>query len=115
MEYKKLGNSGLKVSSLCLGTMTFGDGADKTMSKELYSLSRDRGINFFDCANVYAEGESEKILGELIHNHREEVIITTKAYYPTGNNINDRGLSRIHLTRELEKKFKKIKERFNRY
>ena len=63
MQYKKLGNSELVVSSLCLGTMTFGDGADKAMCKELYKLSRDKGINFFDCANVYADGESEKILG----------------------------------------------------
>ncbi len=108
MEYKNLGDSGLKVSSLCLGTMTFGDGADRTMSKKMYALSRDKGINFFDSANVYAEGESEKILGELIHEHREEVIITTKAYYPTGNNIHDKGLSRIHLTRELEKSLKRL-------
>ncbi len=108
MQYKKLGNSELVVSSLCLGTMTFGDGADKAMCKELYKLSRDKGINFFDCANVYAEGESEKILGALIRSHRNEVIITTKAYYPTGNGMDDRGLSRKHLNRELEKSLKRL-------
>lgn len=108
MEYKKLGNSNLNVSSLCLGTMTFGDGADEAMCKKLYKLSRDRGINFFDCANVYAEGESEKILGKLIHKHRAEVIITTKAYYQTGKGIHDRGLGRIHLTNELEKSLKRL-------
>lgn len=108
MEYRKLGNSNLKVSSLCLGTMTFGDGADETMCKKLYKLSRDKGINFFDCANVYAEGESEKILGRLINNHRTEVIITTKAYYPTGKGIHDKGLGKIHLTNELEKSLKRL-------
>lgn len=108
MEYKKLGNSNLKVSSLCLGTMTFGDGADEAMCKKLYELSRDKGINFFDCANVYAEGESEKILGKLIHSHRTEVIITTKAYYPTGKGIHDKGLGKIHLTNELEKSLKRL-------
>jgi len=108
MKYRKLGNTGLKVSSLCLGTMTFGDEADKAMCKELYSLSRDKGINFFDCANVYANGESERILGQLIKEHRDEVVITTKAYYPTGSNINDKGLSRFHLTKELEKSLKRL-------
>ena len=108
MEYKKLGNSDIKVSSLCLGTMTFGDGADEAMCKKIYKASRDKGINFFDCANVYAEGESEKILGKLIHGHRDEVIITTKAYYPIGNGIHDRGLGRFHLTSELEKSLKRL-------
>ncbi|MBC9794686.1 aldo/keto reductase [Sinomicrobium weinanense] len=108
MEYKNLGNTGLKVSSLCLGTMTFGDGADETMCHKLYTLSRDKGINFFDCANVYAKGESERILGKLIHGHRDEVVLATKAYYPTGNNINDKGLSRRHLTKELEKSLKRL-------
>jgi len=109
MNYKKLGNTGLKVSSLCLGTMTFGDGADKDMCNRMYTLSRDKGINFFDCANVYANGESEKILGQLVQSHRSEVILSTKAYYPTGSNINDRGLSRLHLTNELEKSLKRLK------
>ncbi|WP_103070951.1 aldo/keto reductase [Aquimarina sediminis] len=108
MNYKNLGNSGIKVSSLCLGTMTFGDGADAAMSKKIYQTSRDRGVNFFDCANVYAKGESERILGKLIYEHRDEVVITTKAYYPTGNTVNDRGLSRHHLTKELNKSLKRL-------
>ncbi len=112
MKYNRLGNTGLKVSSLCLGTMTFGDGADKAMCKKMYSLSRDKGINFFDCANVYADGESEKILGGLMQQHREEVIVSTKAYYPTGMGVNDRGLSRLHLTRELEKSLKRLKTEY---
>ena len=108
MKYKKLGNSGLKVSQLCLGTMTFGDGADESHCTEIYKMSKDKGINFFDCANVYAEGESERILGKLIKGHRDEVIITSKAYYPTGANVNDRGLSKKHLTIELEKSLRRL-------
>lgn len=109
MKYKNLGTTGVKVSSLCLGTMTFGDGADKAMCEKMYSLSRDNGINFFDCANVYAGGESERILGQLISDHREEVLISTKAYYPTGKGINNQGLSRLHLMQELDKSLKRLK------
>jgi len=108
MDYKKLGPTGAKISSLCLGTMTFGDGADEAMSGEIYSLCRDKGINFFDCADVYAEGESERILGRLIKGHRDEVVITTKAFYPTSDHINDRGLSRYHLTRALDQSLKNL-------
>ena len=108
MIYKNLGNTGLKVSSLCMGTMTFGNEADKTMSKKLYGLCRDKGINFFDCANGYAGGESEKILGKLIKNHREEVIIATKGYFPTGKDVNARGLSRFHLTKALDASLKRL-------
>ena len=102
MIYKNLGKSGLKVSALCMGTMTFGAQADKAMSKKLYTLCRDKGINFFDCANGYAGGESEKILGQLIKKERSEVIISTKAYFPTGKDVNARGLSRFHLINSLE-------------
>ena len=102
MKYKVLGKTGLKVSSLCLGTMTFGDGADRAASKKIYSLARDKGINIFDCANVYANGESERILGKLIHGHRDQTILATKAFFPTSKKINDRGSSRFHLTKALE-------------
>ena len=102
MEYKRLGNSGLQVSSLCFGTMTFGDGSDEAMSKEIYAACRDKGINFFDCANVYAKGKSEGILGKLCKDHREEVVLATKGYYPMSNDINGRGASRFHLTKALE-------------
>ena len=108
MIYKKLGPTGAKVSSLCLGTMTFGDGADEAMSGEIYSLCRDKGLNFFDTADVYAEGQSEKILGRLIKGHRDEVVIASKAYYPTSDDINDRGLSRYHLTRALDRSLKNM-------
>lgn len=108
MEYRNLGRAGVKVSSLCFGTMTFGDGADEKMSADLYGLCRDKGINFFDCANVYAKGASERILGRLIKPHRQEVIIATKAYFRTSEDVNGRGLSRFHLTQSLEQSLKRL-------
>ena len=108
MKYKNIGRSGLKVSALCLGTMTFGDAADEAVSKDIYGLCRDKGINFFDCANGYANGESERILGRLIKDHRDEVIISTKAYFPLTQDINGRGLSRFHLTKSLEYSLKNL-------
>ena len=108
MTYKNLGNTGLKVSSLCMGTMTFGKEADKATSKSLYQMCRDKGINFFDCANVYVGGKSEEILGRLISDHREEVVIATKAYFPKGEDVNARGLSRFHLTKSLEGSLRRL-------
>lgn len=102
MEYNRLGNSGLQISSLCFGTMTFGDGSDETTSQKVYGACRDKGINFFDCANVYAGGKSEEILGRLIKAHREEVVVATKGYYPMSDDVNGKGASRFHLTKALE-------------
>lgn len=109
MIYKNLGNTGLKVSSLCLGTMTFADGADPEECQNIYAECRDKGVNFFDCADVYADGESERILGNLVKAHRSDVIITTKAFYPTGGDINARGLSRHHLTHALHSSLKALR------
>lgn len=114
MNYKRLGTTGIKVSSLCLGTMTFGDGADDNISGEIYGAARDAGINFIDCANVYAGGHSEEILGQLIKSHRQEVIISSKAYFPVdryaggGHPAWGRGLSRRHLTQALDDSLKRL-------
>ncbi|MEQ9467939.1 MAG: aldo/keto reductase [Ekhidna sp.] len=112
MEYNLLGKTGISVSSLCLGTMTFGDGADEKVSAEMYALARDNGINIFDCADVYANGESEVLLGKFVSNHRHEVILTTKAYYPTSENINFKGGSRFYLTKALDKSLKRLKTEY---
>ena len=66
MEYRRLGKSGLKVSEICLGTMTFGHGADEAEANRMVDLALDAGINFFDTANSYAEGESEILLGKAL-------------------------------------------------
>lgn len=108
MQYKLLSKTGIKVSSLCFGTMSFGGDADPHTSAQLYQLCRDAGINFFDCANVYAGGKSEEILGQLIHGHRDEVIITSKVYFPTGEDVNARGASRRHIMRSVEASLKRL-------
>ena len=77
MEYKLLGKTGVKVSSLCFGTMSFGGDADEATSAAMFHRCREVGINFIDTANVYAGGRSEEILGELIADCRDEVIITS--------------------------------------
>ncbi|MCK4542842.1 MAG: aldo/keto reductase, partial [Spirochaetales bacterium] len=82
MKYTYLGKTGIQVSELCFGTMSFGGDADKNKSKELYTLCRDSGIIFFDCANVYQKGLAEEYLGEFIAGERQDLIITTKAYFP---------------------------------
>ncbi|MBC7793716.1 MAG: aldo/keto reductase, partial [Clostridia bacterium] len=82
MNYQLLGRSGLRVSDLCLGTMTFGEdwgwGAAKEECRKIYEAYRDAGGNFIDTANIYTNGSSEKIVGELMSGHREEIVLATK-------------------------------------
>lgn len=108
MEYKLLGRTGIKVSSLCFGTMSFGDIADQDMSEKMYHRCREVGINFFDCANVYAGGRSEELLGKFIAAEREQVIITSKVYFPTGADVNAKGANRRHITLEVEKSLRRL-------
>ncbi len=109
MEYKFLGRTGVKVSSLCLGTMTFGGEADENASEEMFRHCREKGVNFFDCANVYNEGRAEEILGKLIKSCRNEMIITSKVYFPTSDDINARGASRRHIMIAVEESLKRLK------
>ncbi|MCD6231015.1 aldo/keto reductase [Candidatus Aerophobetes bacterium] len=104
MEYKQLGSTGIKVSEICLGTMTFGRETDKKTSQEMISQFLDKGGNFIDTADVYGArpGNSEEIVGEALKGKRKKVILATKAYFPTGRDPNDTGLSRVHLIQALE-------------
>lgn len=102
MRYSFLGRTGVKVSRLALGTMTFGGEADETAAAAIVGRARDAGINLFDTADVYSEGRSEEILGRLLRGCRDEVVLATKAYYPTGPDPNARGTSRYHLVRAVE-------------
>ena len=108
MKYKLLGTSGVQVSALCYGCMSFGGDADETTSARMYRASRDAGINFFDTADQYNKGRSEEILGELARGHREELVIATKSFNPTGEDVNARGNSRRHITRAVEKSLKRL-------
>ncbi len=108
MQYRLLGQTGVTVSELCFGTMSFGDTADEKTSAEMFHRCREVGINFFDCANVYAGGRSEEILGDLIQDCRDEVVITSKATSRTGDGVNQNGSSRFHLRQEIEKSLKRL-------
>ena len=78
MEYRSLGHTGVQVSRLCFGTMSFGGDADEAMSRAMYQRCRDAGINFFDTADVYTGGKSETILGKLVAGHRDELVPQAK-------------------------------------
>jgi len=108
MEYRFLGRTGVKVSKLGFGTMSFGADADEAESQTLFARCRDAGINFFDCADVYAKGRSEEILGRLVASCRDEIVLTTKAYFPTSEDPNARGSSRFHLVRAVEASLRRL-------
>lgn len=109
MNYKTLGKTGLKVSELCMGTMTFGAEAGREEVREMFHLCRDKGINFFDCANKYADGEAEVLLGECMKDCRDDIIVATKGASRVGTGVNDLGASRKHLMLELEKSLNRLK------
>ena len=108
MEYHLLGNTGVKVSALCLGTWSFGGAADAATSAAMFHRCREVGINIFDCGDVYQDGRSEEILGRLIKDYRDEVIITDKVYFPTGDDVNARGTSRRHIMAAVEASLKRL-------
>jgi aryl-alcohol dehydrogenase-like predicted oxidoreductase len=108
MEYRILGSTGVKVSALCFGTMSFGGDADEAASAAMFHRCREVGVNFFDCANVYENGRSEEILGGLIADCRDEVVITSKAYFPMGSDVNARGAHRRHLMQAVEGSLKRL-------
>ena len=108
MDYRSLGHTGVQVSRLCFGTMSFGSEADEPTSRALYQRCRDAGINFFDTADVYSGGKSETILGKLIQGHRDELVIASKAHFATGKAPTDRGSSRFHLVRAVEASLRRL-------
>jgi len=109
MVYKWLGRTGIRVSELCFGTMSFGGDADAAESARMYSACRDKGINFFDCADVYNGGQAEEILGRLFEGHRDELVITSKCFGNTGPDVNSGGANRRHIMRAVEASLKRLK------
>jgi aryl-alcohol dehydrogenase-like predicted oxidoreductase len=108
MKYNLLGKTGVMVSPLCMGTMSFGGIADEATSKAMFNQCRDAGINFFDCANVYEKGRSEEVLGKLIKDCRDEVIITSKAYFQMSTDVNAGGATRYHIVRAIEASLRRL-------
>ncbi len=117
MEYRQLGRSGLKVSSLTMGTMTFGGrgvfgkvgDTDLAGAKRQIDMCVAAGLNLIDTADVYSNGLSEEIVGEAVKDRRNGLILATKARFPMGDGPNDRGLSRYHLVNACEISLKRLK------
>jgi aryl-alcohol dehydrogenase-like predicted oxidoreductase len=102
MDYRFVGSTGVQVSPLCFGTMSFGSEADEETSAAMYRRVRERGINFFDTANVYTAGRSEEILGKLVVGERDDVVLTSKVGFPMKGGPNGQGLSRRHIMQSVE-------------
>lgn len=110
MEYRRLGRSGLNISSLVLGTMNFGNPTEKAEALHIINTAIEVGINIFDCADIYANGESERILGEAFvqNGKRKEVFITSKVFNKTGSGPNDFGNSKHHILDACEKTLQRL-------
>ncbi|WP_057111710.1 aldo/keto reductase, partial [Bordetella pertussis] len=118
MEYVRLGSTGLKVSRLCLGCMTYGEPArgnhawtlDETQSRPFFRQALDAGINFFDTANSYSDGTSEEFLGRALREYvpRDEVVVATKVFFPLRKEPNSGGLSRKAIMREIDASLRRL-------
>lgn len=108
MRYKALGRTGVLVSELCFGTMSFGNEADAAESARMFQSCRDAGINFFDCANNYSNGQAETILGQLMKDCRNELVIVSKVSQRVGKDVNALGSSRRHIMQAVEQSLKRL-------
>ena len=116
MDYVRLGSSGLKVSRICLGAMTYGTPSwrpwvlDEATSRPFIRHALERGVTFFDTADMYSLGESERVLGRALKEFasREQVVIATKVFYPIGDGPNDRGLSRKHVMDAIDGSLRRL-------
>ncbi len=116
MEYRQLGYTGVRVSALALGTMTFGGRGKFALvgetevdeARRIVDRALDGGINFIDTADVYSDGRSEEIVGELIKGRRDEIVLATKARFAMGDGQNDAGLSRRYLLRACEASLRRL-------
>jgi aryl-alcohol dehydrogenase-like predicted oxidoreductase len=117
MQYTSLGKTGLKISRLCLGCMSYGDSAwrewvlDDAASQPFFKQALDAGINFFDTADMYSLGASEEVLGRALKNFgvpREQVVIASKVYNPMGKSPNERGTARKHIRHAIENSLRRL-------
>ena len=116
MKYRNLGDTGILVSELCFGAMTFGGTGmwtpvGKTQQEEadkLVGIALDAGINFFDTANIYSTGISEQILGKALGSKRKDIILATKVRGKMGEGVNQLGLSRIHIMQQVDESLKRL-------
>jgi voltage-dependent potassium channel beta subunit len=111
MEYRRVGKSGLMVSAISLGAwLTYGSNSvEQDTAKACLRAAIEHGINFIDTADMYSYGEAEKLVGDVIKDYkRSDLVISTKAYWPMSSNVNDRGLSRKHITESVNASLKRL-------
>jgi aryl-alcohol dehydrogenase-like predicted oxidoreductase len=117
MEYVRLGSSGLKVSRICLGMMSYGDDTERPWhlgleeAEPIVRRAVEAGVNFFDTADMYSDGTSEEVTGKLLgalFPRREDYVLATKVFYPTGPGPNDRGLSRKHILDSIDASLRRL-------
>jgi len=112
MDYVRLGSAGVKVSRICLGTMSFGNSEEWMIeidkARPIMNRALELGINFYDTANLYSQGRSEEIVGQLLKDHRDDVVIATKVRLKTGEGPNDQGLSRHHILGQAKKSLRRL-------
>ncbi len=110
MEYQRLGKTGLKVSKISLGSwLTYGNAIEKETAIATIDKAYELGINFFDTANVYAQGDAEKVVGQALRRYnRDSYVLATKVFHPMGDGPNDRGLSRKHVFEQVHASLKRL-------
>ncbi|MDH3259979.1 MAG: aldo/keto reductase family protein [Acidimicrobiia bacterium] len=111
MRYRQLGKWGMKVSEIALGAwVTYGDTVhDKEVIAEIVKIAYDGGVNFFDNADIYAMGKAEEIMGEILADYpRHTIVLSTKAYWPMSQDVNDHGLSRKHIRESIAKSLRRF-------
>lgn len=109
MKYKKLKGSGLEISEVGLGTLTFGEQVNQKTADEIVSYAYEQGVTYFDTADIYVNGQSEEILGNSIKDIRSHIILASKVGLPTGKGPNEKGLSRKRIVESVEKSLKRLK------
>lgn len=112
MEYRRVGKAGIKVSEIALGAwLTFGASVDEAMARACVEAAIDHGINFLDNADVYARGEAERVLGKVVRDlglRRQELVLSSKVFWPMSDDVNDRGLSRKHIMESVEGSLRRL-------
>ena len=105
MNYRRVGKYGIKVSEISLGAwLTYGNTVDARATAEIIHAAVDAGVNFIDIADIYSNGEAEKVVGQAIRDYtRSDLVVSSKVFWPMSDNVNDRGLGRKHIMESVEK------------
>jgi aryl-alcohol dehydrogenase-like predicted oxidoreductase len=114
MNYRRVGNSGLKVSEIAYGSwLTFANQVDLERAESIIAMAFGLGINYFDCADVYSGGKAEELLGRILpKKRRADYVVATKAFWPMSEGVNDRGLSRKHVMDSIDASLERLSLRY---